>query len=30
MTGTTEVFDLGVPAVVRGRLADVLPDPAVA
>ncbi len=30
MTGTTDVFDLGVPAVVRGRLADVLPDPAVA
>ncbi len=27
MTGTTEVFDLGVPAVVRGRLADVLPEP---
>ena len=30
MTGTTDVFDLGVPAIVRGRLADVLPDPAVA
>ena len=29
MTGTTEVLDLGVPAVVRGRLAHVLPDPAV-
>lgn len=30
MTGTTDVLDLGVPAMVRGRLAHVFPDPAVA
>ena len=30
MTGTLEVLELGVPAVVRGRLAHVIDDPVIA